>query len=124
MTTRLAAVSFGLAIGAAVYLLVRPVYTGSVTQGGGIAEPPVTYTYRATLLQVNGGWVVVPIVFPCAVALLPLLFRNQAVRILAAIVIGAFALIAGMSIGLFYVPAAMLMVLAARCRAAPAPGSR
>jgi hypothetical protein len=44
-------------------------------------------------------------------ALVPLVFRKQAVRIIAAIVIGAFALIS-FSIGLFYLPAGILMALA------------
>lgn len=96
MKTRLAAVSFGLALAAAVFLLMWPVYSNG-----------------ATLLQVNGSWAVVPVIFPVVVALLPGIFRKQAVRIVAAIVMGAFALVAGMSIGLFYVPAAIVMLLAA-----------
>jgi hypothetical protein len=44
--------------------------------------------------------------------LVTLVFRRQAVRIIAAIVMGGFALIS-FSIGLFYLPAAILMALAA-----------
>jgi hypothetical protein len=46
------------------------------------------------------------------------MFRKQAVRVVAAILIGGFSLVA-MSIGLVYLPAAILMVLAACVAEAP-----
>ena len=79
MRTRLTVVSVGLAMAAAIYLMVWPVYSGS--DGGRPAH--------ATLKQVK-----------------------QAVRIAAAIVLGGFVLISGFSIGLFYFPSAILMLLA------------
>lgn len=100
--TWLVASALGLATAAAAYLLVWPIYVGF----NGTNET------RATLLQVNGGWAVVPVAFPVVVAVSPLAFRKQAVRIGAAVVMCAFALVA-VSIGLFYVPSAMLMVVAA-----------
>lgn len=103
MKTRLAAASFGLALAAAIFLLIWPVYTGF----DGLR------TTHATLLQVNGSRALLPVAFPVIVALLPLVFRMQAIRISAAIVIGAFSFIGGFSIGLFYVPAAVAMLLAA-----------
>ena len=90
MKTRLAAVAFALAIAAAIFLLAWPVYEG-IGSGG------VTH---ATLLQVNGGWAVVPVSFPVVIAAVTLVVRRQWVRIVAAIVLGAFAFISGMSIGL------------------------
>ena len=99
---RFAAVSVGLALAAAVFLLVWPVYTGY----------DAGHRTVATLLQVNGGWAVVPVAFPVGVALMAAVFGKRAIRIFAAFVMCAFAFIA-MSIGLFYVPAAILMVLAA-----------
>jgi hypothetical protein len=101
MRTRLTAASFGLAMAAAIYLLVAPVYSGS--DGG---RP----THK-TLLQVNGPRAVIPVMFPVLIALMPLVFRKQGVRIAAAIVMGGFALIS-FSIGLFYFPSAILMLLA------------
>jgi len=108
MKTRLAAASFGLSMAAAVFLLAWPVYMGS----------DGARTTHATLLEVNGPWFIVPVLFPVVVALMALLSRRRAVRILAAVVIGAFCLIA-MSIGIFYVPAAIVMAWAA-CVAEPA----
>ena len=96
MKTRLTAASFGLALAAAVFLFVWPIYAP-----------------HATLLQVNGYWAIFPVAFPVVIALLPLVFRNQAVRIIATVVIGGFSFVGSWSIGLFYVPAALTMLLAA-----------
>jgi hypothetical protein len=65
------------------------------------------------LVQQNGAWVIVPVTFPVVIALLPVLVRKQAVRISATVIMWGFALIAGFSIGLFYLPAAIMMLLAA-----------
>ena len=54
-----------------------------------------------------------PVMFPVLVALVPLLVRRQAVRIVAAIFMGAFVLISSFTIGMFYAPAGILLLLAA-----------
>jgi hypothetical protein len=95
--------SFGLTVAAAVFLLVWPVYSGFS------GDRPT----QATLLQINGSWVIIPVMFPVLVALVPLVARRQAVRIVAAIVMGGFVLISGFSFGMFYLPAGILMLLAA-----------
>ena len=95
--------AFSLALTAAIFLLVGPVYLG-VGSGG--------VTYR-TLIQMNGRGVIAPVMFPVLVALVPLVFRRQAARIIAAIVMGGFVLITGFSIGVVYLPAGILMLLAA-----------
>jgi hypothetical protein len=64
-------------------------------------------------LEVNGYWPLVPMTFPVALALVPLLLPRQAVRIAAAVLMGLFVVVAGMSIGLLYLPAAIFMLLAA-----------
>jgi hypothetical protein len=102
MKTRLTAVSFGLAMAAAIFLLVGPAYSGSAGDR----------TTHATLAEVNGSWIILPVMFPVLTALVPLIFRKQAVRIFATIFMGGFALIGGFSIGLFYLPAAITMLLA------------
>ncbi len=102
MKTWLTAVSLALALAAAVFNLVYPVYSGFH------GDQPA----RATLIDVNGTWSVVPVLFPVAVAAVALAFRKRAVRVVAAILMGAFSLVA-MSIGLLYLPAAIVMILAA-----------
>ena len=102
MKTRLTGVSFGLALAAAIFLLVWPTYSGS---NG--SQPT-----HATLLQVNGPFVLIPVMLPVLTTLIALLLRKQGVRIVATILIGGFALIAGFTIGWFYLPAAILLLLA------------
>jgi hypothetical protein len=99
------AASLVLAIGAAIFVLVWPMYASFGMDG--------SVTRRATLLEVNGSWAVVPVLFPVALASMSLLFRRQAARVVAAVLMGAFALLGGMTIGFFYLPAAIAMVLAA-----------
>ncbi len=103
MKTRLTAVSFGLALAAGIFLLVWPVYSG-FDRG-----KPV----HATALEVNGPSVILPVLLPVLLALLPLVFPKQAFRIIVTLVMFAFSLISGFTIGLFYVPAAIAMLLAA-----------
>jgi hypothetical protein len=103
MKTRLTVASFGLASTASTFLLVWPVYSGFDGRS----------TTHATLLQVNGTWAILPVLFPVCLALLPLVFRKQALRITAAVVMLAFSFISGFTIGMFYVPAAIAMLLAA-----------
>jgi hypothetical protein len=97
------AASLLFAAAAAVFLLVVPVYTGSFPNG----------RFSATLVQVNGTWSIIPVLFPAALALAALVFRKRAVRVIAAILIGGFAIVSGFSIGLFYFPSAAAMLLAA-----------
>jgi hypothetical protein len=95
--------AFGLAVAASAALLAVPIYSG-LSDG----EP-----VRATLLEVNGTRALVPIVcFPLA-ALVPVLAGRQWARVGAAILIGAFSFLGIMTIGLFYLPAAILLALAA-----------
>jgi hypothetical protein len=103
MKTRLTAISFVLAMVAAIFLLVGPPAYSGFEDG----RPT-----HATLIQVNGEWAIIPVMFPVVVAFVPLVVPRQVVRTIAAVVMGGFALIS-FSIGLFYLPAGVLMVLAA-----------
>jgi hypothetical protein len=102
MKTRLTGASFALAIAAAIFLLVWPIYSGS---NG--SQPT-----HATLLQVNGPDVLIPVMFPVLTALIALLLCKQWARIVATILISGFVMLGGFTIGLFYLPAAILMLLA------------
>ncbi len=102
MKTRLTGVSFALAIAAAIFLLVWPTYSGFN------GSRPT----HATLLQVNRPYVLIPVMFPVLTALIALLLRKQWARIVATILISGFVVISGFTIGLFYLLAAILMLLA------------
>ncbi len=103
MKTRFTIASFGLASAAATFLVVWPVYSAFDGRN----------TTHATLMQVNGSWAILPVLFPVFLAFMPLVFRKQALRTMAAVVMLAFSFISGFTIGLFYVPAAIAMLLAA-----------
>lgn len=112
IATRVASVSCALALAAVIFLLAFPAYSGAretVYANGAHSH----VTNRATMVQVNGDWVLLPMLFPVLVAAVPLLLRTQPARIICTIVLFGFVIIAGFSIGLFYLPAALAMVVAA-----------
>jgi hypothetical protein len=88
---------------AAGFLLIYPTYSGFSDN-----RPA-----RATLLEVNGQWAMVPILLPVVLALVPVMFPHRAIRIIAAVVLGGFTALGAFSIGLFYLPAALAMAVAA-----------
>jgi hypothetical protein len=97
----LTAISVGLAVAAAVYLLNWPSYKNYAGK-------------KATLVEVNGAWALVPVSLPILLTLLPLLFPNKPVHITVAVILCAFVHLAGMTIGLYYAPAT-IMHLPAGC---------
>jgi hypothetical protein len=115
----LTAISFLLAVAASIAWLIVPAYTGHrsyVTESRyGGRQAHISQTH-ATLIEVNGPGVLVPLAFPVLVALTPLVFRQRGLRIGAAAVLGAFAIVTGFSIGLFYWPSAAAMLGAALWR--------
>lgn len=103
MKARLTVTAVGLAAAASTFLFVWPVYSGFNGRN----------TIRATLLEVNGSWAIVVVLVPVFLALLPLVFRKQALRTWTAIVMLLFSLISGFTIGMFYIPASIAMLMAA-----------
>ena len=120
-TTRKVLISFLLAVLASVSSLVAPAYTGltvrEIPVNGESSSPPQTETpvhpVHATLAEVNGPGTYFLLTIPVAVAGLPLLVRSRAVRILSAVLITGWVVIGAASIGLFYVPSAVMMVCSA-----------
>ena len=122
-TMRKVLISFVLAVLASVSSLVAPAYTGLTVREIPVdresSSPPQTETpvhpvRHATLAEVNGPGAYFWLAAPVAVTGLPLLFRSRAVRILSAMLITGWVLIASASIGLFYIPSAVMMVWSAR----------
>jgi hypothetical protein len=126
-TMRKVLISFLLAVLASASSLVAPAYTGltvrEIPVNGEFSSPPQTETpvhpvRHATLAEVNGPGTYFLLTIPVAVAGLPLLLRSRAVRILSAVLITGWVLIASASIGLFYVPSAVMMVWSAHGKSA------
>lgn len=99
-------------------LIFLPVYSGTTVNSSG---EQVT-AMRATLIQVNGWWVLfllaIPVLLTLAAAL-PII-RNpnlwgvrRAVVWIGATILLIFVVLAGFSIGFFYLPAALAVIAAA-----------
>src|SRR5215472_8729681 len=99
MAMNFTALSVALAIGAAVFLLTFPFYSG--------------LDGSLTLIEANGSWVLIPILLPVLVVALPLAFRRRVMRVISSLVLIVFCLISGYTIGLCYFPSVIAMVIAA-----------
>jgi hypothetical protein len=100
----LAAISFGLAVAVSGLFLVLPTY--SISSSG---SPSLGH---ATLLQVNGPRALIALTIPVLILLVPVLLPKWWVRIVAGLVLAAFVVVGGFSIGLFYFPSAAFMLFA------------
>jgi hypothetical protein len=102
----------------ALFFLFGPVYGTSTSEysvtvsGGQVASPErVGHT---TGLQANGPQIAFVLAIPIVLALLPLAFRKhqRASFIGAGALTLAFCVVGAMSVGMFYLPTALLLVLA------------
>ena len=127
--TVLIAVAALWATGVALFLLLAPTYeTAVVTYGPNTPPSEIARTEvrgHATALEVNGPQIVFALSIPILLALLPLTFRKQ--RRAALLGAGAltlcFCILGALSVGMFYLPTALLLFLAAATtapRSAPA----
>ncbi len=111
--------ALALAAAAVAVLLFVPIYAGeseTMSPGGTIGRRST----HATLLQVNGAHALGPLLFPVAVAVLPVLWpQSRALRVAAVVLLGGFVFLGAMTIGLFYLPALVALIFAA---VMPQPG--
>ena len=105
-------ISLFLALAASCLLLVMPTYRGDSHSDDAQGHTTVTRT-QATLLQVNGRSAVISLGVPVLIALIPVLIAKRGVRIGAAVLLCVFAILSGFTDGLFYVPSALTMIVAA-----------
>jgi hypothetical protein len=99
MGMKYTALSLALSIAAALFLLFFPFYSD--------------FDRSLTLIERNGSWVLIPILLPVVAAAVALAFPRRVMRVISSVVLGAFVLIAGFTIGLCYLPAAVAMAVAA-----------
>lgn len=69
-----------------------------------------------SLFQTEGAWILVVVSVPVIVALLPVLVRHRAARIVSTVLLWACVVVGMLSVGLFFLPAAVLMTIAASGR--------
>ena len=122
ISMRKALISLALAILASVSSVVIPTYTrvsvqeNSVSQAASFSpatETPVLPARHATLAEVYGSGSYFLLIIPLTLAALPLLLRLRGVRILSAVLITGWVVIGAASIGLFYLPSAIMMIWSA-----------
>ncbi|WP_277051089.1 hypothetical protein [Ruania albidiflava] len=114
-------VAFVLATLASIVLLFLPVYSTVTTTANGVQTEDT-----ATLWAVNGPWILVPLAFPVLLTAAIALARGRGglmVSILCTILLAGYTVLALASIGMFYIPALAVSVVAVLGRAIRA-GSR
>lgn len=138
--TLLGGSSLVLSLGAFLWLLLWPdFYRGvevvplpALPATGGVPPPASTIEIAktASLLEVN-GWTVVPTIFlPVALSGLGLmsslrLLGGRRLLYVSALALAAFCLVSAFSVGLFYIPAAVALAVAALLnRRTPTPKER
>jgi hypothetical protein len=69
-----------------------------------------------SIFEVDGAWVLVVVSVPVLVSLLPVVLRRRGARVVAAMLLWACCVVGIFSVGLFFVPAAVMMTVAAAMR--------
>ena len=123
VTAIAALTAHALAWGVGLYMAFGPVYQGASVTPTLPGEPTGEATrYTATLLEANGLWVLWLLMTPILLSALPLLSirfthpgqaRRKALLWLPAVVLLAFCTVGIFSIGLFYLPVALALLVAA-----------
>lgn len=123
---RLARAAAILAAVASLLLLILPTSSSMTTSAATGGGPPSVSYGSGTLLTDEGYRAVIIVALPALVALMPLLFRTRVAalvaRIVATLLLAVFVVLEALSVGPYYLPAAILMAFAAaRLRKQPAP---
>lgn len=115
-----------LAVLAAVAAVFLPVQHTVVSQSGPgpLQTLELEMAYRS-LLQTEGISILLAAGLPVLIALVPASFaasRNaRRIEVVSAVLLAGFVVVAGFSIGLFYLPAALAAILVARRSSTPTP---
>jgi hypothetical protein len=114
--TRWWAVLAAVALAIAVVLLFAPIISVescSVTSG----EPAVCTKGSRSLLSAEGLWVVLPLALPAIACLVPLRLTGNLAAWLTAVALLVFCLLTGLTIGVFFMPVALIALVLAALRA-------
>jgi hypothetical protein len=106
---RWAVAAFMAATLGALVAAFAPTYSGcgSTPSGGETCG-------HATSFAVNGTWVLVVVSVPVMVAFVPVLVRRRPARVVSAVLLWIGCVVGMWSVGMFFVPAAILMTIAAQ----------
>jgi hypothetical protein len=114
-SNRFAVAALLLAVTGALVAAFAP--TGSVIVGSGSPGGMiVTRSYSVSMFQTNGAWVLQLVSVPVLVALAPVLVRDRKARIVSAVLLWMSCVVGMWSVGVFFVPSAVVMTMAAARR--------
>jgi hypothetical protein len=106
---RVTVAAFMAATLGALVAAFAPTYSGcGTTSTGGVS------CGRETSFAVNGAWVLVVVSVPVLVAFVPVLVRRRSARVVSAVLLWIGCVVGVWSVGIFFVPAAILMTIAAQ----------
>jgi hypothetical protein len=115
-TRRLTVVAWLLALVGALVAAFAPLgrsVEGMGSTAGGVTE---VRSSHVSLFQTDGAWVLMVVSVPVLVALIPVIVRRRTSRIVAAVLLWIGCVVGMWSVGLFFVPAAIAMTVAATRR--------
>jgi hypothetical protein len=99
--------AFLVTVAVSLTLTWMPVYSGDMTATAPGGQP-VTRSVHATLIEINGMWrAMLFLGFPVIVSFAPVLVPR--LRLIAAVVMLWFSLVSAFSVGMFYIPSAILL---------------
>jgi hypothetical protein len=105
--------AFGAALVAALVAALGPTYSTCQAVDG------ATRCGSATGLSVNGPWILIVVSVPVVLTLIPVLVHRRAARIVSAALLWIGCLLGMLSVGIFFLPAAILLTIAAAKRDDP-----
>jgi hypothetical protein len=109
---RFTVAAFVLAVLGAFVAAFAP--TGQVVESTGTSGGSfVTRSYNVSMFQTNGAWVLMVVSVPVLAALVPVLIPHRTARIASAVLLWIGCVVGMLSVGLFFVPAAIVMTVAA-----------
>lgn len=108
MAKRLALASFIVAILGAAVAAFAPLGRSCGVSAGG-----PEHCVGVSIFEHDGAWVLVVVSVPVLVSFLPAVLRRRAWTVVSAVLLWTFCVLGLASIGLFFVPATVLMTVAA-----------
>jgi len=106
---RFTVAAFLVAVLGALVAAFAPTYSWCGTTSSGVQT-----CGHDTGFAVNGTWILVVVSVPVLVALVPVLARRRAARIVSAVLLWIGCVVGMWSVGMFFVPSAILMIAAAQ----------
>jgi hypothetical protein len=105
----LAVSAFVAAVLGALVAAFAPTYSGCWS-----VQSDVVVCGHLTGFAVNGAWILVVVSVPVLVAFVPMLVHRRPARVISAVLLWTGCVVGIWSVGMFFVPAAILMTIAAR----------